>query len=62
MIAINNEYKAGIGLAAFIIARFDQLDRDCGYQQSAYRFDRCWDISASNDFQEFTGKRDDDSP
>ena len=56
MISINNEYKAGIGIAAFIIARFDQLARDCGYQQSAYRFDRCWDISASNDFLEFTGK------
>jgi hypothetical protein len=44
MIAIRNEYKAGIGLAAFVIARFILLGRDCDWGQCIYRFDRCWDL------------------
>jgi len=44
MICIRNEYKAGIGLAAIVIARFVQLGRDRAWQQSIYRFDRCWDL------------------
>jgi hypothetical protein len=44
MILISNEYKAGTGLAAVVIARFIQLGRDRGWRQSTYRFDRCWDL------------------
>jgi hypothetical protein len=44
MISISNEYKAGIGLVASIIARFVQLGGDRGWRQSAYRFNRCWDL------------------
>ncbi len=44
MISIINEYKAGIGLAAFVIARFVQLGGDSDWLQNTYRFDRCWDL------------------
>jgi len=46
MISINNEYKAGIGLAAFVIARFVQVDGDRDWPES-YPFDRCWDLGKS---------------
>ena len=32
MILISNEYKADIGLAAFVIARFVQLGRERGWR------------------------------
>lgn len=44
MISISNEYKAGIGLAAFVVARFVQLGRERGWRQNTHLFDRCWDL------------------